>query len=434
MNRVSPLTEAYKYAWEPIALKIMSGLIKDQFPGTETEIWHLISGDDRDPFFRAVRTKNPDLVVFSELDLLVSGVNSLAEGIKNINPAIVTVAGGKQSSALRKGDLFPFRHIDAAFRGGPGALLRYMERMPGKADYIAGEIKIDERGRVCDDGAQGERPHLARPFDHVEMRKTAVANQTMESYISEWQSHPSVLEGPIRTSPCYFGEGCPYQCAFCQSPLEFDRKPALLCGPRETAGEIAWLMKNHGVNNFFSLEANMNLNNLREVYRVLEEGFGIPYAAVSGFIRAPDVVKAGKENLLRELVQRGLRVLSVGLDIPADSKTDVYRKSFSYGDMRESLDLCKEYGILVLGTVVGDPGRSREEFAFQLEALKSLPVADIDIRLAMAIRNTAYYRENKKYLLHDPDGPDKGRDYFDRQNYRYQTIQYPGKISPGETY
>jgi radical SAM superfamily enzyme YgiQ (UPF0313 family) len=430
----TPVPEAYKYAWEPVALKIIAALIHEKFPKIKTSIWHLIGEDDDKDFLDRIKIEKPDIVVFTEIDLLVNEVNVLAKQIKEINAAIVTLAGGKQSSVLRGGDVFPFQYIDRAFRGGPGALLQYLERLPGgtESGYIAGEIFVDAEGKVSGDNAAGGRPHLNGSFHHAEMRKTEVANQTMESYISKRQFHPSILEDPVRTSPCYFGEGCPHHCVFCQSPLEFERRPALLRDPREAAEEIVWLMKNHRVNNFFSLEANMDLEHLLLVYKALED-FDIHYAAVSGFIRALDIVTYGKK--LERLARKGLRVLSVGLDIPADSRRDVYKKSFSYNEMREALEICGEYGVLVLGTMVGDPDKSPEEFAAQLNALKSLPVADVDIRLAAAIRNTPYYNENKKYLLYDPDDRRGARcEYFDRQNYRYQTIQRPGKIKPEETY
>jgi radical SAM superfamily enzyme YgiQ (UPF0313 family) len=429
-DKASPLPEAYKYAWEPVVLKILAYLIQKQFPEAETTVWHIITREDRGLFLDAVRTQRPDMVAFTELDLLVNEVNALAGEIKKIDGCIITLVGGKQSSTLRKGDVFPFRSIDTAFRGGPAALLRYIERYLGRTEetYIAGEITV-EGGRVSGDDSMGERPQLDGPFDHAAMRNINVANHDMESYIGLWQSHPSILEDPVRTSPCYFGEGCPHNCVFCQSPLEFERRPARLCAPRETAGEIAWLAGHYGVNNFFSLEANMDLHKLRELYRSLD-GLGIRYAAVSGFIRALDIVNYGREPL-GDLARKGLRVVSIGLDIPADNGTDIYGKSFLYADMREALEVCRACGILVLGTVVGDPGISREEFARQLNAVKLLPAADIDIRLAIAIRNTEYYRKNKDCLIYDPDTQSE---YFDRQNYRYQTIQRPGKIRPEETY
>jgi radical SAM superfamily enzyme YgiQ (UPF0313 family) len=434
-DRASPLPEAYKYAWEPVVLKILAFLIHRQFPEAETAVWHIITREDRDAFLEAVGAQRPDMVAFTELDLLVNGVNDLAGEIKKIDRRIVTLVGGKQSSTLRRGDVFPFRHIDAAFRGGPAALLRYIERYADGTETasgegcIEGEIRVDGGGRVCGDDSMGGRPQLEGPFDHTAMRKIEVVNQNMESYISLWQSHPSILEDPVRTSPCYFGEGCPHNCIFCQSPLEFGGRPARICAPRETAGEIAWLAGEYGVNNFFSLEANMNLHNLRELYRALED-LGIGYAAVSGFIRALDIVRYGRMPL-EALARKGLRVVSIGLDIPADGGDDIYGKSFLYGDMREALELCRDCGILVLGTAVGDPGLGRGEFARQLNALKLLPAADMDIRLAIAIRNTEYYRRNKDFLMYDPDA---GPEYFDRQNYRYQTIQHPGKIRPEETY
>ncbi len=47
------------------------------------------------------------------------------------------------------------------------------------------------------------------------------------------------------------------------------------------------------------------------------------------------------------------------------------------------------------------------------------------------MRNTDYFKEVESYLIHHPNSDNK---YFDKHNYRYQTIQFPGKITPAETY
>ena len=196
------------------------------------------------------------------------------------------------------------------------------------------------------------------------------------------------------------------------------------------AEEIAWLVKKYGVNNIFSLEANLNLHNWLRTYDYLEQR-DIPQLAVSGFIRAADILDAYRKGILVKLVQKGMRVLSIGLDIPFDSKTDIYRKSFSYKTLMACLTVCEDLGVLLSATFIGDPAYTLDEFQNQLQILKELPIATVDIRLCIALRNTEYYRQVSPWLIYRPD---ENRHYFNRQNYRYQTIQIPGKITPRQTY
>lgn len=89
-------------------MKLISHVLKQLDETIETEIWHLTELDDDDKFLERVAELKPDIVAFSEIDVLVTQVNRLAKEIKVIDSNILTVVGGKQTSLLRKGDKFPF--------------------------------------------------------------------------------------------------------------------------------------------------------------------------------------------------------------------------------------------------------------------------------------------------------------------------------------
>lgn len=430
-NQKCPVPENYKYAWEPVVLKLISHVLKQLDDTIETEIWHLTELEDDDKFLERVAELKPDIIAFSEIDVLVTQVNRLAKEVKVIDSNIITVVGGKQTSLLHKGDKFPYKHIDYAFRGdGPHSLFDLVQALKHgtSVEKIEGIILVNDDGYVYGEDTFSERIYHDR-IDNLAMRNECVKNHSFEEYIEKYQKQPCILPGEIKTSPVYIGVGCPYNCAFCQSPIEYGHVGRVCLSPaQKVASEIAWLKKEYGVNNFFSLEPNLNVNNLSKIYDALEE-YGIDYASVSGFIRAGDIKKF--ENVIKVLTKKGLRVVSIGLDIPLDTTEDIYNKSYSYNDMMECLNICEENGIIVLSTVFGDPSLTREQFRGQLEFVKKLKIAEVDVRLAIALRNTKYYQANKELLIHNPDTDDK---YYDQQNYRYQTIQYPGKIVPEETY
>lgn len=433
LNQQCPVPENYKYAWEPVVLKLIAHILKQIHPEVKTEIWHLVKMEDDNIFLSSIQKSNPDVVVFSEIDVLVSEVNRLAEKIKEINPGITTVVGGKQTSLLRNGDKFPFKNIDFAFRGdGANAISQFVGlRLQGKPIRdIEGIVSVDSKGYVY-----GEETYSSRKYhdiiDNLEMRKINVENYSLNNYIENFQNHPSVIEGQIRTAPIYTGAGCPYNCVFCQSPVEYGKVGKVsLSSAEKVASEIYWLHKEYQVNNFFSLEPNMDLKNLVKVYQCLE-ALGMDYASISGFIRAGDIKRFAEQGILKILVGKGMRIVSIGLDIPLNTNDDAYNKSFSYKDMLECLEICEEHGIIVLSTVLGDPKLTRKEFEDQLEFVKSLAIAEIDVRLAIALKNTKFYEANKEFLIYNPDSDVR---YYEQQNYRYQTIQYPGKITPPETY
>jgi len=426
----TPVKENNRYNWEPLVLKYLAWQVRPSLgPGDSCVIWHSISAEDGERLLTYIEREKPQIIMFTDLDILVNRINEVSGQIRRLSPSSRIVVGGKQSSLLRQGDRLPFTHADCVITGDGSRIVPEIIARVRKGIPLDG-IGIETAGDTVISANSYSRT-AALSID-PRYRALPVINRTTEEYIETYQSFGCIEPGPVRTAPLIMGTGCPYRCVFCQSPMEYgaDGNGTLLRAVPELTDEILYLRERFGVNNIFSLESNLDLPHLGEVYRSLERR-GVSRLAVSGFIRVTDVIPAHGSGLLGWLVKKGMRVLSVGIDIPVDSKQDRYQKSYSYKQMTEALELCREYGILLLATYVGSPDLSAGELRTQLEALGALPLADIDIRLAIALRNTQYFHQVKEHLIFHPD---RDPAYFDRQNYRYQTIRIPGKITPEQTY
>ncbi len=436
LKRGCPTPEIYKYNWEPVSLKYIAGKLKNFFQNQiHVEIWHLMNYKDDKMFLDKISSESPNIVAFSEIDILLNEVNRLAKSIKYICNDIWTVVGGKHTSLLRVGDKFPFRNIDFAIRGdGAGSLIKIVQDkinslIPSK---IQGLIQTDKNNIIVGFDTFHSRGSLV-DFNGISMQSIHIENHSFSEYISIHQKYPSIQpENNSRTVSVFIGSGCPHRCYFCQSPIEYGDSSAKVIQRAQDsiAQEIIWLSDHYGVNNFFSLEPNLDLKHLYGIYNSLER-FGVDNAAISGFVRASDVVKAYNAGVLQKLKHKGLRILSIGLDIPFESKKDIYNKSYSYKDILDCLEICEQLGIVVLATIVATAEIDAKNLIKQLEMAKELPVSSFDIRIAIALRNTKYFEHVEDKLIFHPD---KDNTYYDRQNYRYQTIQFPGKIRPYETY
>ncbi len=432
-----PIPDPYRYDWMPMALKVMAGgLIKHFGDEVRVKIYHLMDNKDESNLFDDLQRDPPDMVGFSEIDLLVNEVNRIAQRVKGISRDALTVCGGKQTSLLRTGDVFPFKGIDMAIRGD--GIKAVIDLFGGKLKQgqfpstVAGAIETNENGQIIGDNTFSPRFDISQ-LDLISSHRLDIENHPFEYYLKIHQKFPSIVPGDVRTSSLFTGTGCPHSCNFCQSPFDYGdmSRKVFLRSHRDVAAEMVWLKETHGVNNFFSLEPSLNLINLLRIFDILEQEYGISHLPVSGFVRALDVVKAYKNGTLQKLAQKGVRVLSIGLDIPLDTQDDVYNKAFSYDDMMDCLRICNELGILPIATVVGDPDIDSETFKKQLNSTMKLQVAGVDVRLTIALRNTTLFKLVEDKLLHHPSTDSQ---YFDQQNYRYQTIQIPGKITPEETY
>lgn len=430
----SPVPEIYRYDWEPISLKYISLELQNYFKDQiYIDIWHLMDHRDDYDFLKQVERYQPDIVAFSEIDILVNEVSRLAGAVKKISSNICTVVGGKHTSLLKRGDVFPFEWIDLAVQGdGASALKEIINyRLAGmKVCDFNGLIILDKNNKVVESEKKPRKVDICH-IDGVSLRSNPVANHSLRDYIETRHIFPAILRGDIRSVPILTGIGCNYNCYFCQAPVERMQKGSGEVHRKrdQVVEEILWLKQNYEANNFFSLESNLNLHNLSAIYQLLEEQ-GITYLSMSGHIRAADIVASYKNGMLPELARRGLRVLSVGIDIPIGG-ADIYNKTYTYKDVTDCLSICEHLGIVVVATVFGNPDMGKEAFKKQLHTIQRLPAASFDIRLAIALRNTRYFNFVEDKLIYHPE---LDRKYFDRQNYRYQTIQYPGKITPENTY
>ena len=430
-----PLAEEPRYNWEPLALKLFAYRLEQRLgAGVESTIWHLFGGADDEAFVAACGAEQPHVVAFSEIDLFVNEVSRLAWRVKRRAPRCVTVVGGKQTSLLGPGDRFPFVAIDYAVAGdGVEPLTSLCAALAdgSRPESLPGLVHVDQRGVVERVETLGRRDDLAA-IDGIALHERAVRNHDLVEYLSRQQRFAAPLPAPYRTACVLTATGCPHACTFCQSPVEYrnDSGVVMRREPGSVADEIAWLVREHGAGTVFALAPNLELDHLVGIYRELESR-GVEGLPITGFVRAADIVAAERDGLLAPLRAAGLRVLSVGLDVSYGAAGDCYGKQFDLATMEEAVHLCTSRGIAVAATVIASPELSGGELARSLEPLCELPLQSVDVRLATALRNTAYFRRMQRYLIRHPQ---RGTAYFDRQNYRYQTMRVPGGARPRETY
>jgi SAM-dependent methyltransferase len=292
-------------------------------------------------------------------------------------------------------------------------------------------VRFDDTQVVRAVDAHGARDDLA-DIDGAALHEIAVRGHSLDAYLGREEVFPAPLDPPYRTATVLFATGCPHGCYFCQSSLEYaaDGGRVVQRDERALAEEIRYLHIEHDAGAVFALAPNLSLGHLRAVYRVLDE-LGVSQIPISGFVRAADIVAADRDGTLDALVSSGMRVLSVGLDLPYATRDDRFGKHFDFATMEGALRACSRCGVAVAATVVAPPDMSASELAGTLSPLFALPLCSVDVRIATAFRHTPYFESVEPHLRRHPDR-DVG--YFERQSYRYQTIRLPGRVRPRQTY
>ena len=435
LRRRQPLREDYRYNWEPLTLKLLAYRLRQRFgAAVECTVWHLFDEVEDHRFIAACTAERPHVIAFSEIDLFVTEVNRLTLLAKRAVPDAVVIVGGKQTSLLQPWDRFPFPRVDFAIAGDGAEPLRDLcaALLEGRRpDRLPGMVRFDDTQVVRAVDVHGARDDLA-DIDGAALHEIAVRGHSLDDYLGREQVFPAPLDPPYRTATVLFATGCPHGCYFCQSSLEYavDGGRVVQRDERTLADEIQYLHIEHDADAVFALAPNLSLGHLLAVYRALEER-GVTQIPISGFVRAADIVAADRDGTLDALVSSGLRVLSVGLDLPYTTRDDRFGKRFDFETMEGALRACARCGIAVAATVVAPPDLTASELAETLDPLCGLPLCSVDVRIATAFRHTPYFESVEPHLRRHPDR-DVG--YFERQSYRYQTIRMPGRVRPRQTY
>jgi hypothetical protein len=90
VNNECPIPEKNKYFWEPLVLKLIAYKLLERFSDSvEIDIWHIISDKDYCNFTSTLKNNIPDVIAFTEIDVLVNSVNKLSMEIKSISKGYV---------------------------------------------------------------------------------------------------------------------------------------------------------------------------------------------------------------------------------------------------------------------------------------------------------------------------------------------------------
>ncbi|MEJ2663404.1 MAG: hypothetical protein P8107_05045, partial [Spirochaetia bacterium] len=114
----TPVKENNRYNWEPLVLKYLAWEVRPSLgPGDSCVIWHSISAEDGERLLAYIEREKPQIIMFTDLDILVNRINEVSGQIRRLSPSSRIVVGGKQSSLLRQGDRLPFTHADCVIAG-----------------------------------------------------------------------------------------------------------------------------------------------------------------------------------------------------------------------------------------------------------------------------------------------------------------------------
>lgn len=306
---------------------------------------------------REILDRKPKCVSFYSLWPDYHIMLRLARELKQINPEIITVFGGPQSSCTAETTLETMQFVDYVNTGeGENTVVPLFSgilRGEGDLNIIPG-LHYRKDGQL---------------FHNNELVPLCDLNK-----LPYWDDRlllpedPEVLQNQYYFMPIDVGRGCPYSCTFCCTSY-FWRRVYRMKEPEEIIADIKYYKEKYGIRSFwFSHDAfTVNKKLVTEICdRILEEKLDITW-------RCSARLDCISEELILKMKQAGMARISFGVETGSPRMQKLINKHLDLTKARSLVEfLLKERIWVGLYFIYGFPQETEEDLNQTLEMAFSM--------------------------------------------------------------
>ncbi len=331
------------------------------------EIMEFVIGENAQSIAEDILEKNPKIVSIGAYIWNAIDVHNLIEVIKKVSPQTKIIIGGPEASYT------PHR-------------VSFLE-----ADYILqgeGEVSYYE---LCRDILANQAPK-ERIIQSV-MPKLKEIELPYKYYTDHDVKHRYIYVEASR--------GCPFECEFCLSAIDekvrmFDIDKLL------EAFEDLW---QRGARNFKFVDRTFNLNikianRIMDFFLAKEEAYSLHFEVI------PDHFPDGLKSRIVQFPPATLQ-LEIGIQTLNEEILDNINRRMDLKKVRENIAYLENetHAHIHLDLIVGLPGESLESFGKNLNQLKAMTDAEIQIGILKKLSGTTLDRHDKIYGMVYSDKP-----------------------------
>ncbi|HEX9021634.1 MAG TPA: radical SAM protein [Nitrospirota bacterium] len=377
---------------EPLELEIVAGGVPQEDAVFIDDI-----ALEKDPvafFEQRAQALQPDIIGFTAYSTQAAIVKDLARRAKKIVPGVLTVAGGIHATIIPAD--YAGSELDLVVRGEGGtAFAGIVKRFKKGEPLEAGDsvLAVQDPAFVQKAGA---KPPLFPAVEEIPRPRRDLVKR--KRYFSVWTSpdgsnrletmYPSIAT--IRTST-----GCAFNCAFCVVHHMMNGR-YLQRSPEDVVDEISQIGEDYIY--FVDDETFLNPRRLTEIANLLKAR-GIRKKYVS-WARADTIVR--HPELFRLWKEVGLHIVYVGLEAMDETRLADYNKRTTVETNKKAVQILREAGILLHGSLMVDPGFTVEDFRRVEKVIMDLIPAEVSFTVFSPSPGTELWHKHRNDFICDP--------------------------------
>ncbi|MCD6483519.1 MAG: cobalamin-dependent protein [Candidatus Odinarchaeota archaeon] len=376
------LKEVLGLANPPLGLAYLASVARNK--GHDVRIIEAI-GENKtfEDLHRELIHYDPDVVGITATTSMIPDAYILARMAKEINPNIIILVGGPHVTFVPEQTLKECPEIDIVVRGeGEQTFAELLDEIEKQKEFkkVLGLTYRDRDGTIK---STGPRPLIAN-VDNIPFPAFDLIN---------WDAYKfsGVRYGTIITS-----RGCPFQCIFCSSSLQFGKKYRAHSAER-VLREIKILYDEYRIREIEFLDDTFTLNRKRArkiADMIINEGFDLSWSVSS---RVDTFDKMTGERMHKA----GAHTIYFGLESGTQKILDYIGKRITLHQSRDAVRMAKKIGLQTLGSfIIGFPQETKEDIKKTINFAKHVGVDYAQFTVATPFPGTKlWYEALAKNLL-----------------------------------
>ncbi len=357
---------------------------------------------------------NADYVGIITFTISIDTIAELSRRIRQKLPKAVVILGGPHVTACPDETFRRYPEFEiAVLHEGEVTLVELLDCLeeggdPGGVDGI-----VFRR--------EGELVHTAMRKGTTELEGLGLPRWDLLPHLPEYYRPSKMTYLELPAVAIVTSRGCPSACTFCDRSV-FGRKWRGH-SPEQVLSWVGHLVDKYGMKdiNFQDDHFMVNKARLKAICEGIKQRHGrLLWSAIG---RADSV----DQESVKQMKEAGCWQLAFGFESGSQEILDVLKKRITVESMRESVKLCKEFGIEVKGLfMAGCPGETEETLAQTSKFIEELGLDYLSMSAFTPIPNTEVYNEWEKWGRWEGAGPDD----WDRMNL-WEPIFIPHGLTKG---